>query len=150
MNSDKEIKQWQMDRNLHLQPVNHRNEIQNILEEVFEIMGYEAYFDKDGNKIDIPRQMADKILFEYYDATAIKPEKVIDGLNDIRVYGTGYQLKMGYDPEKTILETLMEINDRTGSYDPKEGKWCKQPQSQTYKADYSTCKITSEEIEKYK
>jgi len=141
---------WQVKRNLHLQPVNHRNELMNILEEVFEAMGYKAYFDKDGNKIDVPRQIADKVLFEYFDASAINEENIIDSINDIKVYADGYQLKMKYCPIKTAIECHKEIDLRTGSYDPKEGKWCKQPQSQTYKADYSTCKITSEEIEKYK
>ena len=141
---------WQVKRNLHLQPINHRNEIMNILEEIFEAMGYKAYNDKDGNKIDVPRQMADNIMTEYYDASAIDEENVVDALNDIKVYADGYQLKMKYCPIKTAIECHREIDLRTGEYDQKEGKWCKKPQEKSYKANYSTCKISQEELESYK
>ena len=70
-----------------------------------------------------------------------KADKV-DAYFDICVYAIGAMMKLGYDPRKVFEEGLKEINDRTGAYDPKVGKWVKEPKKENaYKADYSRAKL---------
>lgn len=51
----------------------------------------------------------------------------------------------GYDPYKCLLETIKELNSRSGSWSDKEGKWVKdttpEARAKWYKADYSKCKL---------
>lgn len=49
------------------------------------------------------------------------------------------QLK-GYDPYKCLLETIKELNTRTGSWNEKEGKWCKDLGTYTEQEAYEIAK----------
>lgn len=61
---------------------------------------------------------------------------MIDALDDIKVVATGTICKLGFDPDRTMDETLKEIEDRTGVINPVTGKWQKKLRGDEYKADY--------------
>jgi predicted HAD superfamily Cof-like phosphohydrolase len=67
---------------------------------------------------------------------------IIDAYADMIVVITGSIYKLGYDPNKVLAETLLEISSRKGTIDPTTGKWQKdtnQDPTTLYKADYSAC-----------
>ena len=58
------------------------------------------------------------------------------------MFATGDMLKLGYDPESCMKETVKEISSRTGSIiDGKFQKDKNQPKDTLYKANYSKCKL---------
>lgn len=124
------VVKWQVDRNLDKMAYRHNDEIANIIEEVCETYCL-SRFDAQA--------MVDKIVFwNEGDTTA---DQKVDAYFDICVYAIGAMMKLGYDPIKVFNEGLKEINERTGAYDPKVGKWVKQPKKENaYKADFSKAK----------
>jgi predicted HAD superfamily Cof-like phosphohydrolase len=67
---------------------------------------------------------------------------IIDAYADMIVVITGSIYKLGYDPNKVLAETLLEISSRKGTIDLTTGKWQKdinQDPTTLYKADYSAC-----------
>ena len=75
-------------------------------------------------------------------ALGVEPTEaqIIDAVNDMSVFANGDNLKLGYDPVKTMAETLKEINSRKGSYNTETKKWEKEITGNEYTADYSGCK----------
>ena len=92
----------------------------------------------------LSRKEASKLLEqidEQSDARFLNSDNTIDSLFDECVYAIGAMLKLGYDPIKVFKEGLKEINERTGEYNPKVGKWVKgKKKPNAYKADYSKAK----------
>jgi len=82
-------------------------------------------------------------LQEFIEATSEK--EMIDALCDIIVVATGGILKLGYDPEKAMKETTMEILSRKGKIN-ESGKFIKDKNVETYKADYKKAKVKKEDI----
>jgi len=96
-------------------------------------------------------------LQEFIDAFETQDEHgQVDALNDIIVTAAGELVKLGYNPELTLKQTVKEITSR--QQDPAQSKrwvindkqpgekWLKnqnQPESTLYTADYSTCKLPS-------
>jgi len=75
-------------------------------------------------------------------ASAIIETEQVDALCDIIVVAVGSLLKLGYDVDCVMQETLEEIESRRGSIG-KDGKWHKdrkQNPSTLYKANYTKCK----------
>ncbi len=73
----------------------------------------------------------------------IQGQDPVDDLCDIIVVATGSLHKLGYDPEKAMLETYKEISSRQGTVDLSTGKWEKdrnQDPSTLYKANYDACR----------
>ena len=80
---------------------------------------------------------------------------MVDALADIIVIAAGELVKLGFNPELCLKQTVKEISSRTqcpeqasrwaaNNKQPGE-KWLKdpnQPQSTLYIADYSTCKLS--------
>ena len=125
------IKKWQIDRNLASQPYNPRTEIKNITEELLEAIGC-----KDD---DITKWITEEIMMhENILEPPIEDEKV-DAYCDIIVFAIGAILKLGYEPNLALKETVKEINSRGGSMGP-DGKWIKEITGNEYKANYSVCK----------
>ena len=126
--------EWQQDRNLDKMPYDHYSETLNRLEEICESWALtREYAEQLLNTID---DCSDKAIEK------ICQENTIDSLFDECVYAIGAMMKLGYDPRKVFEEGLKEINDRTGAYDPKVGKWVKEPKKpNAYKADYSKAKL---------
>jgi len=78
--------------------------------------------------------------------------ELLDPLSDIQchfrniiVIAKGMIVNMGYDYEKSMQETLKEIESRKGVFNPESGKWEKFKDEESkklwYKADYSKCKL---------
>ena len=126
-----QVIKWQTDRNLDKMPYSHYDETLNRIEEICESWG-------------LSRKEASKLLEqidEQSDARFLNSDNTIDSLFDECVYAIGAMLKLGYDPIKVFKEGLKEINERTGEYNPKVGKWVKgEKKPNAYKADYSKAK----------
>ena len=115
--------------------------------------------ERYGTTFDLDRAL-DKLkeeLQEFIDASETQYEYgQVDALNDIIIIATGELIKLGYNPELTLKQTVKEITSR--QQDPAQAKrwvindkqpgekWLKnqnQPESTLYTADYSTCKLPS-------
>ena len=126
-----QVIKWQTDRNLDKMPYRHGDELTNIVEEVAETFS-------------LGRPQADTIITILGcvdESNIVDDNDKIDAYFDICVYSIGAMLKLGYDPIKVFEEGIKEINERTGKYDPKVGKWVKgEKKPNAYKADYSKAK----------
>ena len=67
-------------------------------------------------------------------------EQEIDALGDTIVLAVGAIWKKGYNPDLVLREILMEINSRTGTLNEETGKWEKDKDAHTYRADFTDCK----------
>lgn len=71
----------------------------------------------------------------------------IDAMADIIVFAYGEIAKYGYDGDKVMDEVIKEISSRVGAYNPETKKWQKdkspQAQAKWYTADFSKCKLES-------
>ena len=88
--------------------------------------------------------------------TKADTHEMVDALADIIVIAAGELVKLGFNPELCLKQTVKEISSReqcpeqaarwaSNNKQPGE-KWLKnpsQPQSTLYTADYSTCKLPS-------
>ena len=116
------------------------------LEELFEFLGINKCFKDEKQFKKLVNQYKNYIIDEANSlgATATIEEK-IDSLNDDTVFNTGFILRYGYDPTKTLNETVLEIDSRTGDFDEVSQKWIKdrseQAQSTWYTARYNQCLI---------
>jgi hypothetical protein len=96
-------------------------------------------------------------LQEFKDAYLLNDiDGMIDALNDIKVIASGEEVKLGYNPELCLKQTVKEISSReqcptqaakwlSGNKQPGE-KWLKNPNQDPatlYTANYSTCKLAS-------
>jgi len=142
------IEKWQKERLLNQQEFNMTNEFTNIIEEMFEIVGYKITKERrpalkkwveDFFMLNLPEK--EKKKFDDY--VGISEEKIVDGINDIMVFCIGMLMKLGYDPKCTLYETWKEIDSRKGKI--VDGKFQKDtsPEAKTkwVKADYKNCKI---------
>jgi len=155
------IVKWNKDRGLLAQPakeVDHVNEIAMIFEEGVECLTSKdseearpialliAKALKNGNADRLAKLIvAGELDTVKGDEPIIdKPhEDIIDDLNDIIVFATGFQAKLGYYPDIAMEQTLLEIESRTGSII--DGKFIKYKsevaKSKWIKADYSKAKL---------
>lgn len=126
-----QVIKWQTDRNLDKMHYDYFNEHLNIFEELLEMY-------------DLDREYAKEVFLDRVvmcSGYTVSRPKQIDAYFDICVYAIGAMLKLGYDPIKVFKEGLKEINELTGKYDPKVGKWVKgEKKPNAYKADYSKAK----------
>ena len=146
----KELIRFQTDRTLDKKEYNALNEHGNIIEELLESIGL------DVAKADRPRlkeaiddfitqiSLHDDIAIKRFDTVFDTPlEEQVDAYCDIITFATGALLKLGYDPEKAIVECGKEINSSVGSM--VDGKFEKdlseEAKSNWYKADYSKAKL---------
>ncbi len=67
--------------------------------------------------------------------------EIVDSICDIIVFASGALLKLGYDIDKSMNETLLEIEDRRGNINKVTGKWEKIPRKLCYKANYGNAKM---------
>lgn len=130
------VANWQEERGLSKIDFNRKDEFTNLLEEIFEAMGYK----KEGDK-DIPRNMAS----HYVDAWLMHvrspdDEIIVDGLFYLIVYSIGAMMKLGYSPSIVFQEGLKEIDSRGGRFDHSAGKWVKEVTGNEYKADFRKAK----------
>lgn len=146
-NPIQEIIRFQVERGLDQKPYAHDNEHANIVEELFESLGF-----------DVPKENRDKLLLrwmEFVSNSAIDniaekgeefkemiADEVVDAYCDIVVFSIGAIMKLGYEPNSALAEAAKEINSRVGSM--VNGKFEKdlsdEAKANWYKADYSKCK----------
>ena len=136
-----EIVRFQTDRALDKQRYDAVNEHINIVEELLESIGFDVPKD---NRAALAFAWV-KFTLELRDARIClhggEPfdDEKADAYADIIVFAVGALLKLGYDPESTLLEVSKEINSRTGSM--VNGKFEKDLSAKVYKADFTKCKI---------
>jgi hypothetical protein len=133
---------WQKERGLDKLDFVMEEAIYRYLEEIFELRGFNSrdskYFARDMT-IEIEK-LAKRNNIKY-------PEEyiIVDAVCDLRVFGCGDLLKLKYDPEKCMAETIKEISSRKGAWSTEKGKWLKDPNQDPdtlYEADYSKCKVS--------
>ena len=130
----KKIYNWNMSRNLLRNGFVLNTAVKLLTEELNELLLNEQklpYFKR--------------LWYKVTKGTNTTVEERIDALNDIIVVAVGEIYKLGYDADKTLDETIKEINSRTGSINPNTGKFEKdtspEAQKKWYKARYYKCKL---------
>lgn len=126
------LKQWREERNII--EASYKGYFRNIIEELLEPM-----YDKED--IDF---LKEEIVDKYFRDVKLDEHKVVDTINDISVFSINENELMGYDFEKTMSETIKEIESRKGEINPETKKFEKfkddYHKSLWYSADYSKCK----------
>lgn len=126
------LEKWRNDRNIT--EANYKGYFRNVIEELLE-----PIYDK--KQIDF---LKEEIIDRYFIDVPLDEAKVVDTINDISVFSINENELMGYDFEKTMSETIKEIESRKGEINPETKKFEKfkdeYHQSLWYKADYSRCK----------
>jgi len=129
----KKIYYWNMSRGLIAKGFNHETEIKLLSEELLEFISTPVENTRWWHKL-MPQRY--KVPTEH---------EMIDALNDIIVVATGAIYKMGYDADKTLDETIKEIESRRGKINLKTGKFEKDlsPEAKELwcKANYDKCKL---------
>ena len=147
MDAIKSIVKFQKDRELDKKPFNDVNEQINIVEELLEAVGLDVTKE---NRIKLEERWVDFISdIEFEDVVDRKTRFVqmmedekVDAFGDIIVFAVGAILKLGYDPERVLLEIGKEINSREGSMIG--GKFEKdlsiEAMAKWYRANFAECK----------
>ena len=151
MNAIEEIMRFQFDRGLHKQPYNPINEHTNIVEELLESIGF-----------DVPKAKRED-LSKYWNIFVSELESTetitrldkdtqgaweqIDAYGDVIVFAIGTIAKLGYDPEKVLVEIAREINSRSGYMI--NGKFEKdlslESKAKWHKANFKHCELEGAE-----
>ena len=126
------LEKWRDERNIT--EADYKRYFRNIIEELLEPM-----YNKE--EIDF---IKNEIVDKYFRDIRIAEYDIVDTINDISVFSINEVGLMGYDFEKTMSETIKEIESRRGKINPETRKFEKfkddYHQSLWYKADYSGCK----------
>ena len=142
MTAISEIVRFQTDRGLDKKKYNGNNEHINIVEELLESMGIDTPKDRRKNLSSDWLEFLSKRIVKTPIVQAIDNNEKVDAYCDIIVFAIGALLKLGYDPEKALVETAKEINSRQGEM--VNGKFEKflSPAMKAlwYKANYDICK----------
>jgi hypothetical protein len=141
-NIDAKCIAWQKERGLDKLEFVMEEAIYRYLEEIFELRGFNS-----GDSKSFARDMTIEIekLAHKNNIKYPKEDVIVDAICDLRVFGCGDLLKINYNPEKCMEETIKEISSRKGAWSPEKGKWIKDPDQDPdtlYEADYSKCKIS--------
>jgi len=141
------ITRFQTDRGLHLKEYSALDAHANIVEELLESIGYDVDKSKRGQLKEevvlfVKRLMHKKIAVkDVYGETTT--EDKVDAYADVVVFAVGELMKLGYNPEKVLLEVGKEINSRVGTF--VNGKFEKDKSEEAvanwYKADFKGCEI---------
>ena len=126
------LEKWRDERNIT--EADYKRYFRNIIEELLEPM-----YNKE--EIDF---IKNEIVDKYFRDIRIAEYDIVDTINDISVFSINEVGLMGYDFEKTMSETIKEIESRKGEINPETKKFEKfkdeYHQSLWYKADYGVCK----------
>lgn len=132
---------FQTDRGLHQRPFNSFNENINIAEELLESVGLDVPKDNRQQLAVIWHDFMQSAISNKVAVIVDTPQidyDIVDAYCDVIVFAVGAIMKLGYDPEKALLETAKEINSRVGEM--KDGKFEKdlspEARANWYKADY--------------
>ena len=135
-----EIVRFQTDRGLHLKEFNTLNENTNIVEELLEAHGLDVkkeYRHLLRNEWNLLVHQV-KTLGIATGVDDFNKDMTVDAYCDIVVFAIGAIMKLGYDPEKALIEAAKEINSREGEMI--DGKFEKdlsdEAKAKWYKANY--------------
>lgn len=100
----------------------------NFIKELLEF----AEAKRDGDDYEMVDALCD-MLITAMNANVINNTNTLSLARNFLSFGLEYSFSaifctfeiMGYDPYKCLLETVKELETRTGSWNEKEGKWCK-------------------------
>ncbi len=143
MNALDEITRFQTDRDLDKKEFDWSVEATNIVEELLEAIGIN---DRNVALLSVG-DMQLRIREKTQAGLVIAPTKVdqVDAFADVIVFACGALTKLGYDPEKVLLEVGKEINSRQGRMI--DGKFTKDKSPEAkkhwYKACFDNCKLST-------
>jgi len=155
MNAIEEIMRFQFDRGLHKQPYNPINEHTNIIEELLESIGFDVSKVKREDLSNywniFVSELESTETITRLDVETQGTWEQIDAYGDVIVFAIGAIAKLGYDPEKVLLEIGKEINSRSGYMI--NGKFEKdlsiESKAKWYKANFKHCELAgSEKLQK--
>ena len=133
MNTLSKVVEWNKERGLDTQVPNRTSATRMLMEELMEYNGIE-------NEV-----MLDALTNHVVAGPPVDEDEKVDALCDLIVIATGELLKMGYNPEKAMDETIKEISSRTGAFEEASGKWKKftTPEAKAlwYTAQYGIAKL---------
>lgn len=130
------LRVWREERGLSIEG-QRKNFRVNYTKELVEF--FEA--ERDGNEYEMIDALCDMLIvainagFSFYPSSQEDEEGyttffrimyVLSGCETNNLGSLVFELSnMGYDPYKCLLETIKELNSRTGSWSEEEGKWVK-------------------------
>lgn len=142
--SIEKIVKFQTDRGLDKQEYNALNEHTNIIEELFESIGFDIPKEKRESFKNLIIKFTNDVVISDISIQDknINDENKVDAYGDVIVFAIGAILKLGYDPEKVLDEVSKEINSRVGEM--VNGKFEKdlspEAKANWYKANFDNCK----------
>jgi predicted HAD superfamily Cof-like phosphohydrolase len=141
MNALKEITRFQTDRELDRKPFDWSVEAANIIEELLEAIGIN---DRNIALLvvgDMQLRIQERVELGLVVAPSTTDQ--VDAFADVIVFACGALTKLGFDPEKTLLQVAKEINSREGRMI--DGKFVKdktpEAKAKWYKADFNGCRL---------
>ena len=142
MTAISEIVRFQTDRELDKKPYSGNNEHINIVEELLESMGVDTAKEDRRELLDDWLDFTAKRMTKTTMVKALDENEKVDAYCDVIVFAIGALLKLGYDPEKALMETAKEINSRQGEMiNGKFEKFLSPAMKELwYKANYDICK----------
>jgi len=131
---------FQRDRMLDKQPYTWSNEAVNIVEELFEALGYDVPKDKrEQLKNRFVEFVHDAAVDLRLDQKEVTKEDIIDAFADICEFSVGAIMKNNYCPRCVLFEMGKHINSRTGKI--VNGKFQKDPNVKVYEPNYQRCEL---------
>lgn len=151
MNAIEEIMRFQFDRKLHESKFNVINESTNIVEELLEASGYKIPKENRPELMDswinYVHLIEEECISVKLDEETQGPWERLDAYGDIIVFSIGAIAKLGYDPEKILVEIAKEINSRSGYII--NGKFEKdlseKSKAKWHKANFKNCELAGAE-----
>ena len=116
---------------------------QNALEELARFQTDRELNKKLFNLDAVAKNIQEEVIELAVATVECNVDEQIDALADIAVFALGDIMKLGYNPEKVLLEVAKEINSREGTFIDGKFQKDKSPEAQAkwYKADFSGCKL---------
>lgn len=144
----KKIYNWSLGRGLIQNGLDLTTETYCILEEVFELNGYDVKSNKWFRRTLKPVLTLYIMTFRLtglLKKVKITEDTINDASMDIVVFATQIPYKQGYDADLCLDETIKEISSRTGAINESTGKFEKDKSPEAvkrwYKAKYHKCKL---------
>ncbi len=141
MNALEEITRFQTDRELDKKEFDWSVEATNVVEELLEAIGINDRNIALLSVGDMQLRINERIRAGLIVAPSVEDQ--VDAFADVIVFACGALTKLGYDPERTLLEVGKEINSREGTMI--DGKFTKnkspEAKKKWVKADFTNCKL---------
>lgn len=147
-NLAKALRDWRSERNITT--IDRATYVKQVIEEIFEL------YLTDKKAIDKNTESLYNTWFLHLESLPEDKERLVDSAIDQIVFGTNFVELNGYDCNKASEEVYKEISSRKQDLRQKiewetkgaSGKWQKDKQQDKetlYQADFSKCKLKSDE-----